>query len=698
MKKLYIPTSTFNFNNILSSESISPMAFYARRCFGYSRWQAVDENPHENVILLYDQPFRFNRPESDLEDHPMLIELTADCDYEPIADGISFCDRTIYLSPHNARFIFFSEQDRKVALSLSVGSAETKLTRLYRKRFDVEPHYEERTLPMPNAVTHVLNEQAIEEDWQLNKMKGLLYGYHIGALLSTTTEIVEHKRKLWELQNIFASVLSAESRRPTNFQAQRISQLLQALRDFGQPSQDVRRVLDSLAYDEQKDNNGIRAIAWLDSELSRVTDSEWRGRRGADTKGITVKRFQCSFAYNKRQDLSKLASKWANEVLSDKHYNGKISTFAEELSDKLTFAAKDMYEAKWQECDVRGQLNLIRRYIRGQEVDVDWHDVLFASVAAVLAKGSDWEKLLNFMQRKGMTNYRLAFAFYGELNGFANLTRDFTDILLGGNDTKFIAELYRSFSIQLLAVDPGDISAKIPASATESSVCKTTGPQTISSAMNEEPRDSNKALRREDILAAVEKIKLNKKQHKALQSTLEALNEPIDCHKLIETLRSQNGWKSGKAIKQLVDRLGVEPKSSSYRPGKQKVSRYCQAADSYGHNLFDCASEQLQIPIHESIIYDANARNIIRQRLEQVQAASALVDQIIAIFDEFQRSYQSGYYYKYPNKYQRNNSDVINHFNKWCLSEKNRRRLDRITANSKMMDDIEMYLKTIYHG
>lgn len=29
--RLYIPTCTLNFNNILSSESISPLGFYARR-------------------------------------------------------------------------------------------------------------------------------------------------------------------------------------------------------------------------------------------------------------------------------------------------------------------------------------------------------------------------------------------------------------------------------------------------------------------------------------------------------------------------------------------------------------------------------------------------------------------------------------------------------------------------------------------
>lgn len=78
MKKLYIPTSTCNFNNILSSESISPKAFYALRKFGYSRWTNIPENDNDNVILLYEEPFAFSRPKSDTEDHPMLVEIETD--------------------------------------------------------------------------------------------------------------------------------------------------------------------------------------------------------------------------------------------------------------------------------------------------------------------------------------------------------------------------------------------------------------------------------------------------------------------------------------------------------------------------------------------------------------------------------------------------------------------------------------------
>ena len=51
--KLYIPTCTLNFNNILSSESISPLGFYARRGFGNKRFYPVCANDKEQVIILY---------------------------------------------------------------------------------------------------------------------------------------------------------------------------------------------------------------------------------------------------------------------------------------------------------------------------------------------------------------------------------------------------------------------------------------------------------------------------------------------------------------------------------------------------------------------------------------------------------------------------------------------------------------------
>jgi len=138
MRKFYIPTSTFNFNNILSSESISPKAFYKQRGFGFSRWLSVPENGNDNVIMLYDKPFAFERPASEVEDHPLLVEIQTDEEFATVGEGMFYCDHTIYLSPWHARFIFFTEQDRNVALSLSDAGLETKMLKLYHKKLSVE--------------------------------------------------------------------------------------------------------------------------------------------------------------------------------------------------------------------------------------------------------------------------------------------------------------------------------------------------------------------------------------------------------------------------------------------------------------------------------------------------------------------------------------------------------------------------------
>lgn len=47
-----------------------------------------------------------------------------------------------------------------------------------------------------------------------------------------------------------------------------------------------------------------------------------------------------------------------------------------------------------------------------------------------------------------MTNYKLAFAMFGTLNGFADLTRDFTDVLLT-EDREYVAAVYCEFYYQL---------------------------------------------------------------------------------------------------------------------------------------------------------------------------------------------------------------------------------------------------------
>ena len=74
---------------------------------------------------------------------------------------------------------------------------------------------------------------------------------------------------------------------------------------------------------------------------------------------------------------------------------------------------------------------------------------LLSSLAIVLLAGDSWEKLLQVMQRNRLYDYRLAFAIFGCICGFADLYRTFTDYLLDCKDTKYVDDVYAEFYGQL---------------------------------------------------------------------------------------------------------------------------------------------------------------------------------------------------------------------------------------------------------
>ncbi len=477
MKKLYIPTSTCNFNNILSSESISPKAFYSLRKFGYSRWTNIPENDNDNVILLYEEPFAFSRPKSDTEDHPMLVEIETDEEFPKTkVQGVRYSDHTIYLVRRCTRFVFFNEQDMRTTLSMSETSAETKLVDLYKRQIYILD-YQRRTQQQNIKVETGLNEAEIEEDVRINKMKGLLYGYYIGAYLSTPKEITERHKRLTELRNIFGAVVSSESRHPTGVQQKRMEEILFEIKKenpaFGALTQycpdNVNEILDfefrcirsGVSYPNYFDADEIirelsteeetkKAFSWLRNEEKKLAKDEQTKREhlSVNAKELIVEDntlLDISTALLQNEDEKKLVKAWVNNIFILPEYNKNIASFKSDLANKITTKAKEIFgEEKWENSDIKRWLNNMRRYINGDDVEIEWENPLVASITSVLLKGDDIDNLLAFMRSKSISDYRIAFAFYGMLHGFANLTRDFTDNLYTYKDNNYISEVYKA--------------------------------------------------------------------------------------------------------------------------------------------------------------------------------------------------------------------------------------------------------------
>lgn len=486
--KYYIPTTTLNFNNILSSESISPKSFFAKRVFGYPRWISVQENDIDNAILLYDSPIEVLRPVSDEEDHPMLIEITSDETFRNLENGIYYCNETIYLTPETTRILFFSERDKTTTLSMSESSLETKLVNLYKNKFDIIDKNEIKKNQSINTEKYKdlkLNESAIEKDCKINKMKGLLYGFYIGGLLSTSTDIVKKRNSLKALHNTFSAILSSEGK-STQKQDSDLKILLiqllipgvdeligkdpeipiknQYLLLFNAFKKYPSHIWDSLLYKKYEEivSNLKTAVKgknpvmdWLEEQNKRLLKEQYEKQTelNPSKKELIVNNGKISYISQEilpDKEEEKLTLSWINEVLSNPKYNGKVSLAKEDFATAIMEAAVRSYGDRWESSKIRGLLNAMYRYVLGKGEDSKiWNNLLVASMAAVIAKGDDWNQLLNFMYSKSMTDYRLAFAFYGELNGFANLTRDFTDILLN-RKPDYVQEVYKEFNKQLL--------------------------------------------------------------------------------------------------------------------------------------------------------------------------------------------------------------------------------------------------------
>lgn len=650
MKKYYIPTTSLNFNNILSSESISPKSFYEKRSFGYSRWFLTKENALQNAIVLYGEPRSFSMPESEQEDHPLLIEIETFEQYEQIKPGIFLSKKTIQLSPKTTRFIFFSENDKKITLSMSDSSLETKMTKPYLRRMSVENYDASYELVSCNE-DKFLQDDEIKKDRISNKLKGLLYGYYIGAILSMSPENAKKAAVFDEIKNILSAILAASEHVPSDSQHERLKITFKELLNFEPWFKELSARIDEksieftlkilkkhrvLRYTDLDDvllmlrsgfsSESNPAFVWVREEIAKLERIIIQQQQSLDTRADEIivqdgmlKQIKNPFL-SKETDIS-LFIMLINDIFLSEKYNGKISSFRVELSDEITQKVKDFFGNKWDDsCKERSFLNQLRRHLRGEEFNQPWNNGLLSSIAAVLIRGDDWDKLLKFMQSKGMNDYKLAFSLYGALHGFANLTRDFTDILLCKSQT-YVDDVIKEFSGQLFKVDVNDVA--------------------IEPDSNIAVIDANKPGKADN--KKTEKVRANSKKENT----------------------KQNIYAERKVAKKIA------------KPRKKQTTNTNELElfpKSFLEESPDCLVSYLPD--------DPNLKNKIKENIRY-----------------FQRQYndENGYYKRKP-EYKRNNSEVIDHFVKCCFSEKSlipHKFFGK--ENAAILDKFKETLLTIYH-
>lgn len=205
--KYYIPTSTSNFNCLLADESISPCGFYQKRSFGYRSFVKVPLNDNEAHLPLFVSCPVFELPD-DTPGFPLVLEIDGSLINESeLRQGscegntIFYTDKTLYFNPFNVRFIFRNQRERIETVNAAQRSIETKLLSWYQGSFASIDSIAERTNLKSSSLEgfkedrEEIKQELLSSDARKNRIKGILWGYTIGANLSRKESAYADLRK-----------------------------------------------------------------------------------------------------------------------------------------------------------------------------------------------------------------------------------------------------------------------------------------------------------------------------------------------------------------------------------------------------------------------------------------------------------------------------------------------------------------------
>jgi hypothetical protein len=532
--KLYIPTSTLNFNNIATTESLSPSSYYGTRGFGNRRFYSVEANAIDTAILLYSKFPRFHVEDGDLENFPMVIEIdtedySADLFHKYTSYGdidMYVCYASIYFNVFHTLFYFRNYSELQSVVTKSEQSLEAKYAKIYRSNLRVkqsasksflgaigglfsqqvsdEFDWNKKMIPtdLPNVESHV------EKDVFIDRIKGFIFCYVIGANTSVSPEIGKLKSLSRRITNTLSAIVNSPDHRPSDAQDQSMTNDINTFKSI------YEKIDDDLIFNQKLISSrlendpcglspndimallerlGVKRSFLSTLRLKPTYDiySVWDCVSNYSTDGFNravsdmqnaIRKCEAKGSTNRSKvyvtDLIKLNGETIS--ISDNTYN--IGFYERLIQSQI----KDEYVSLGKQMDINdeplalafngGKLlkslipdwnnNIVAKYMNAflthlQEstaFDIfSYENEVLNSFIAFCQKGDNIDRLSEYLIQCGFSNYKLAFGIYGATRGFASLPKTFTSILIDGNKEyfkQFACDLYKMlFNVALKDVE-----------------------------------------------------------------------------------------------------------------------------------------------------------------------------------------------------------------------------------------------------
>lgn len=479
--KLFIPTSTLNFNNIMSSESISPASFYSIRGFGYKRFEKIEPNKLNNRILLYEKYPIFNIIDKELENYPLIFEIDTKSIHEDIIkeqNGFFFSDETIYINPLNTKIYFRNYQEKISTLSKSEPSIETKMIPLYENCIELKQQESDNSNWVKSDIIDTNNDISnyISKDRRINKLKGLLYGYLLATNKSVSDDVVFLKKQVKSLRNILSAIITSPDGRATYNQDVQLKSLYKIINDKLQSV----FIAPILKEKSEKFNCDFLEILkqenlfdfWLQqNNYSRFQIAQFYV--SSNDKDNTfenyfkiIENLISNIEYNQRlfkTEVLKLPILQYNRIVSipnQKEFLLKL--FNEYLEEAYT--SDDFVQSRYEFAKSGGKIfkeelqdrwdgSQWQLYINALLINLNEHSLFdlkkanhltLASFAAFCQKGdSDIDKLEDYLISNEIGDFRISFGLWGIIFGFANMPKTLTNDLFFSKDLDYVSDVYK---------------------------------------------------------------------------------------------------------------------------------------------------------------------------------------------------------------------------------------------------------------
>ncbi|MBO5815585.1 MAG: hypothetical protein J6R30_05670 [Bacteroidales bacterium] len=459
--KYYIPTTSLNIDNILSTESISPYSFYAQRKFGSRNFDRIPGRQFDQALLLYSQPPYFEINDTEYEQYPIILEFDDDIQLQTaVVDTaysneelqIAACYQTLYLTPWNTRILCFNRKAYDSSRLIIESSRNCKLGSKFVWQVVSSNYHLDKMIEL---VSEDCPASVINTDYAINTAKGATWGLIIGAQRSISPSSAALKAISNSMRNIVSNAISNSGVCAPNFYAQLID-LDKQYRTISDAkanelwnkecTNEIHLILEKFnvlqeAYIKFIRTNNLSIAPAIPA--ANTTKDQWITYRDRLTSYTEAYIYQSNLAHRQQYNLGDINfidnslhftnAELVNSVL-DLICKGAIckedlrinrdSVVKNVLSVASVILKSKIGEAEWASTlPERQYINAIFKNVSDFEPfnlnSID--NIELQSIAAFLLKGEDWDALVRYVEDNAMADLRYVMALWGALEGYSSI-------------------------------------------------------------------------------------------------------------------------------------------------------------------------------------------------------------------------------------------------------------------------------------